>query len=76
MNNNMYNGYQTPQYYQNQFDNVMNQYKNMYGQMQIPNSTNGFVGQYINSYEDFLNYIKKRDWTIVIGRIEKWAQNL
>lgn len=53
MNNSFYNGgYANPQYYQNQFDAVMNQYKNMYNQAQMPVSQNGFVGQYINSYEE------------------------
>ena len=37
---------------QNQFDSVMNQYKNMYNQAQMPMTQNGFVGQYINSYEE------------------------
>ena len=52
MNNNYFNGYQNPQYYQNQFDNVMNQYKNIYNQTQIPNVQNGFVGQYVSTYEE------------------------
>ena len=54
MNNSLYGGvgFQNPQYYQNQFDNVMNQYKNMYSQVQIPNAQNGFIGQYINTYEE------------------------
>lgn len=52
MNGNYYNTYQNPQYYQNQFDNVMNQYRNIYNQAQMPMTQNGFVGQYINSYEE------------------------
>lgn len=52
MNGNYYNTYQNPQYYQNQFDSVMNQYKNMFNQAQMPVTQNGFVGQYINSYEE------------------------
>jgi hypothetical protein len=53
MNNAYFNGFQTsPQYYQSQFDNVMNQYKNIYNQTQIPNTQNGFVGQYVTTYEE------------------------
>ena len=54
MNNSLYGGvgFQNPQYYQNQFDSVMNQYKNMYSQVQMPNAQNGFIGQYINTYEE------------------------
>ena len=52
MNNSLYGAYPNPQYYQNQFDNVMNQYKNMYNQVQAPAPQNGFVGQYINNYEE------------------------
>lgn len=53
MNNAYFNGFQTsPQYYQSQFDNVMNQYKNIYNQTQMPITQNGFVGQYVTTYEE------------------------
>ncbi len=44
MNNNAYN----PQYFQNQFDNAMSQYKMIYNQ----NFQTGFVGQYVNGYDE------------------------
>ena len=40
-----------PQYYQQQFDNALNQYKNIYGQANNV-QTQGFIGQYINSYDE------------------------
>lgn len=45
MNNNMYN----PQFFQSQFDDAMNRYKDIYNQ-RYQNS--GFIGQYVNSYEE------------------------
>ena len=44
----------SPQYFQQQFDNAMNQYKNVYN-LQMNATTNGnsgFVGQYVNSYDE------------------------
>lgn len=46
MNFNQY----SPQYYQQQFDAQLQQYSNLYNQNKPINS--GFVGQYVNSYEE------------------------
>lgn len=53
-NNNYYNNNSNqfnPQYFQQQFDNAMGQYKNYYNQLNNVNN-NGFIGQYVNSYEE------------------------
>ena len=44
----------SPQYFQQQFDNAMNQYKNVYNQQMntTTNGNSGFVGQYVNSYDE------------------------
>lgn len=49
MNGNYYNQY-NPQYFQNQFDNAMKQYSNLYNQTQ--NIQSGFVGQYVSNYSE------------------------
>ena len=50
------NNYQqfSPQYFQQQFDSQMQTYNNLYNQNRnIANAnSNGFVGQYVNSYEE------------------------
>ena len=46
MNFNQY----SPQYYQQQFDSQLQQYANLYNQNKPINT--GFVGQYVNSYEE------------------------
>ena len=48
MNN--YNQY-SPQYYQQQFDSQLQQYNALYNQNKNITTT-GFVGQYVNSYEE------------------------
>ena len=52
----MYSNYNqfSPQYFQQQFDNAMNQYKNVYNQQMntTTNGNSGFVGQYVNSYDE------------------------
>ena len=44
----------SPQYFQQQFDNAMNQYTNVYNQQMstTTNGNSGFVGQYVNSYDE------------------------
>lgn len=44
----------SPQYFQQQFDNAMSQYKNIYNQQMntTTNGNSGFVGQYVNSYDE------------------------
>lgn len=40
----------SPQYYQQQFDSQLQQYSNLYNQNRNVNA--GFIGQYVNSYEE------------------------
>ena len=49
-----YNPQFNPQYFQQQFDQAMNQYKNIYNQASTynTNNANGFIGQYVNSYDE------------------------
>lgn len=49
MNNNQF---LNPQYFQNQFDSQLQQYTNLYNQNRNLNNSMGFVGQYVNSYEE------------------------
>ena len=48
------NNYQqfSPQYFQQQFDSQMQQYSNLYNQNKAMPIGAGFVGQYVNSYEE------------------------
>lgn len=47
------NNYQqySPQYFQQQFDSQMQQYNTLYNQAK-PITTTGFIGQYVNSYDE------------------------
>ena len=63
--------FMNPQYFQNQFDQAMNQYKQLYGQNHPTNNV-GFVGQYINSYDE----VEKAQVPMNSENMEELSENI